>query len=102
MTKFVPVLLIPLADWDFRKILNNAERLDEFDDFVTNFFEVILNAIKEQHINRKENAPITQLIIIVDVKDYPYLQLINYRGLFVFISRFSYLASLGIRSENCI
>jgi len=74
-----PVVLIPLADWDFRKVVNNADRLAEFDDFVATFFEIICRYIREQHLKRKEtgHGPITQMTMLVDVKSYSYMQLIN-------------------------
>lgn len=76
------MILVPLADWDFRKVVNNPERLSEFDDFVIFFFEVICNHIKEAYEKGKgkkdDKVPVTQAILLIDVEKYPYSQLIHF------------------------
>lgn len=76
------MFLIPLNDWDLRKVVNDADRLAEFEDFATFVFETICNHIKVEHNRRKADgrAPITQMILLIDVKKYPYMQLINIGG----------------------
>lgn len=71
-----------MGEWDMRKILNNADRLAEFDDFVTNFFETIMSRIRKEHDKRKENgqAPVTQMTMLIEVKNYAYMQLIHLSG----------------------
>jgi hypothetical protein len=72
--------LIPFSSWDFRKVLNQPDRLNEFDDFVTNFFENVCNRIRAEHLRRNETGhpPVTQVVILLDVQNYPYGQLISF------------------------
>lgn len=76
------VFLFPFTDWDLRKVVNNAERLAEFDDFATFFFEMLCKQIKEEHDKKKENGQgtVTQMMMVFDVKNYSYMQLINIGG----------------------
>lgn len=71
-----------MADWDLRKVVNNADRLAEFDDFATYFFELICKHIKAEHDKKKENGkgPVTHMTLFIDVKNYSYMQLINLGG----------------------
>lgn len=76
------VFLFPFSDWDLRKIVNNDERIAEFEDFATHLFEVLCKHINDEHNKRKENGqgPVTQMMMIFDVKNYSYMQLINFGG----------------------
>lgn len=78
-----PIILIPLSQWCFRKLLNNPERLVEFDNFVIKFYETVLSKLRTQNLLRKGTGkpPVTQVIFIMDVRDYPYSQLIKLEGL---------------------
>lgn len=71
-----------MGDWDMRKIINNPDRLAEFDDFATNFFETITSHIKKEHDKRKENGegPVTQMTMLIEVKNFAYMQLIHLSG----------------------
>lgn len=71
-----------MADWDMRKVINNPDRLAEFDDFATYFFETFTSHIKNEHDKRKGNGqgPVTQFMFLVDVENYSYMQLINFKG----------------------
>lgn len=73
---------MPLNEWDLRKVVNDADRLAEFDDFATNFFEMICYHIKDEHDKRKDGGQgaITQMVMLLDVKSYSYMQLINFGG----------------------
>lgn len=76
-----------MADWDLRKVVNDADRLAEFDDFATYFFEVICSHVKKEHDKRKETGqgPVTQVTMLIDVKNYSYAQLMNFRGIVILI-----------------
>lgn len=76
------VFLVPLNEWDLRKVVNDAQRLSEFDDFATHLFELICSHIKDEHNKRKESGhgAITQMSLLIDVKNYSYMQLINFGG----------------------
>lgn len=70
------VICIPLSEWDFRKVVNIHER--QFDDFVTHRFETLVSILENKNKSRGSGeSPITQLTFLLDVKDYPYGQLIR-------------------------
>ncbi|XP_037033900.1 SEC14-like protein 2 isoform X1 [Bradysia coprophila] len=75
-----PVFVVPLNEWDLRKVVNDADRLAGFDDFATNFFEVLSYHIKDEHNKRKKagQGAITQMTLLLDVKNYSYWQLVNF------------------------
>lgn len=74
------MFLCPFSDWDLRKVVN--DRLAEFNDYATFFFEILGKHIKESHDKRKANGegPVTQMIMLYDVQNYSYMQLINVGG----------------------
>lgn len=81
------VLLVPLNDWDLRKVVNDPERMAEFDDFSTFFFETASKQIKDEHNKRKSTGggAITQVVFLIDVKNYPYTQLMSLGGMLIHI-----------------
>lgn len=76
------MFLCPFSDWDLRKVVNSPDRLAEFNDYATFFFEVLSKQIQVSHEQRKENGqgPVTQMVLLLDVKNYSYMQLINLGG----------------------
>lgn len=67
-----------MSQWDVRKVVNDPDRLVEFDTFVTYLFESMMKILETQNGNRESNQPpATQFLMLVDVKDYPYGQIIN-------------------------
>ncbi len=81
--KYTSVVLLPLTDWDLRKVVNDPDRLAEFDDFATFFYEFICKQIMDEHNKRKDSGKegaVTQMIMLIDVKDYSYKQLMNFGG----------------------
>lgn len=73
--------LIPFSDWDFRILLNEPDRLAEFDDFVTNFFENMTREVQKAHEKRSpEQSSVTHFTLVINAKDYPYGQLVNFSG----------------------
>ncbi|CAL8125479.1 unnamed protein product [Orchesella dallaii] len=79
LDKFGRPAILPMNEWDARKIGTDPELLKEYDVFCTRFFEEMMDNIQKAHVNRGNgHPPITQIFIISDVKNYPYGQLLNF------------------------
>ncbi|ODM96742.1 SEC14-like protein 5, partial [Orchesella cincta] len=73
-----PVMIVPLSEWDYRKIGDESNLQKEYENFLIQFYEDIMNHIKMAHGSREiGNPPITQLLIIMDATSYPFGQLFS-------------------------
>lgn len=62
-------------------MVNDKEKLPEFDDFVTHTFESFVNQIDLEHAKRtQDESSITQFTMVMNTKGYPYGQLISFGG----------------------
>ncbi|CAL8125475.1 unnamed protein product [Orchesella dallaii] len=69
---------MPFSDWDLRKAAKIPGALEHFEGFATRFLQETMECIRNEHENRIEgHFPITQVIFIVNCKDFPLGQLLN-------------------------
>ncbi|CAL8148342.1 unnamed protein product [Orchesella dallaii] len=75
-----PVLCIPMADWDVRKVVED-DRVGEFEDYVNRMYERVMECIQKCNERRKpDEEPITQYTCIVNWDQYSVRQTSNMKA----------------------
>lgn len=69
-----------LEHYDAR-IIVDGKKYFEFDQFVINFFEHVVERIRfHNEMRQPDQPPITQFTVVSNFKNYPYAQLLNLKA----------------------